>query len=414
MYLSFKVLVLVLIISSHNGVEGCGGCGRRGGGGGGGHSRRDPINGGWSAWRDWNALPCSGGYKTNYRHCNNPAPAYGGSSCSGPSSRRGDCNECNVGNGGCDHLCRNSMGSYKCECLPGYKRNPGNKTKCAAITCATSNWPSPTNGKTTCRNQSKVNSGLTCVATCDRGFKIEGLSTSTCGIDGIWSPKKSPNCRVRECNPLSPPEKGDVTPDICKIKPLHGQKCSFVCNAGYTRIGPSFSSCDDGYWIPGSFTVCKDTQAPSFGITCPPVQNVIADRGKTTALVTWAPVKATDNEIATVTTSPEVTSPHEFPEGSHTVIYTATDPSGNTKFCLLKVNVQVLRCPVYFPPKNGRPEGSACGTVYGSVCRWQCNKGYENKGSTLRECDKAVGANQVYWTGNATYCEGRDLTRSMV
>ena len=67
----------------------------------------------------------------NYRHCNNPAPAYGGSSCSGPSSRRGDCNECNVGNGGCDHLCRNSMGSYKCECLPGYKRNPGNKTKCA-------------------------------------------------------------------------------------------------------------------------------------------------------------------------------------------------------------------------------------------------------------------------------------------
>lgn len=58
---------------------------------------------------------------------------------------------------------------------------------------------------------------------------------------------------------MSPPEKGDVTPDICKTKPLHGQKCSFVCNAGYTRIGPSFSSCDDGYWIPGSFTVCKGT-----------------------------------------------------------------------------------------------------------------------------------------------------------
>ena len=64
-----------------------------------------------------------------------------------------------------------------------------------AITCATSNWPSPANGKTTCRNQSEVNSGLTCVATCDRGFKIDGLSTSTCGIDGIWSPKKTPNCR---------------------------------------------------------------------------------------------------------------------------------------------------------------------------------------------------------------------------
>ena len=72
---------------------------------------------------------------------------------------------------------------------------------------------------------------------------------------------------------------------------------------------------------------------------------------------------------------------------------------------------------MYFPPTNGRTEGrlgSACGTVYGSVCRWQCNKGYENKGSTLSECDKAHGANQVYWTGNSTSCEGRDLTRSMV
>ena len=82
-------------------------------------------------------------------------------------------------------------------------------------------------------------------------LKLSILRTSYIEILHLFS--------VRECNPLSPPEKGDVTPDICKIKPLHGQKCSFVCNAGYTRIGPSFSSCDDGYWIPGSFTVCKGT-----------------------------------------------------------------------------------------------------------------------------------------------------------
>ena len=57
-------------------------------------------------------------------------------------------------------------------------------------------------------------------------------------------------------------------------------------------------------------------------------------------MVSWDLAQATDNERATVTVSPDVTSPHEFPEGSHAVIYTATDPSQNTKYCHFKVNVQ--------------------------------------------------------------------------
>ena len=84
----------------------------------------------------------------------------------------------------------------------------------------------------------------------------------------------------------------------------------------------------------------KDTERPSFGETCPPAKTVIADKGKTKATVTWAPVKATDNEHATVTAVPDVTSPHEFSEGSHTVIFTATDPSQNTKLCYFKIHVQ--------------------------------------------------------------------------
>lgn len=31
-----------------------------------------------------------------------------------------DVNECNKGNGGCDHNCTNSMGSYHCSCYGGY------------------------------------------------------------------------------------------------------------------------------------------------------------------------------------------------------------------------------------------------------------------------------------------------------
>ena len=88
------------------------------------------------------------------------------------------------------------------------------------------------------------------------------------------------------------------------------------------------------------FFFIKDTERPSFGETCPPERNVVADEGKTTATVSWGPIKATDNEHATVTVLPDVTSPHNFSEGSHTVIYTARDPSGNTVICQFRVNVQ--------------------------------------------------------------------------
>ena len=93
----------------------------------------------------------------------------------------------------------------------------------------------------------------------------------------------------------------------------------------------------------------EDTQPPSFGETCPSPQRVFADEGKTTAMVTWGPVIATDNDHATVTASPNVMSPHEFAEGSHTVIYTAKDPSQNTKFCHFIVNVQGRKTHLLLP-----------------------------------------------------------------
>lgn len=31
-----------------------------------------------------------------------------------------DINECNQGNGGCEQLCTNTFGSYKCSCNDGY------------------------------------------------------------------------------------------------------------------------------------------------------------------------------------------------------------------------------------------------------------------------------------------------------
>jgi len=40
-----------------------------------------------------------------------------------------DKNECSVNNGGCEHRCENTQGSYRCECHPGYRLHP-NKYDC--------------------------------------------------------------------------------------------------------------------------------------------------------------------------------------------------------------------------------------------------------------------------------------------
>ena len=81
-------------------------------------------------------------------------------------------------------------------------------------------------------------------------------------------------------------------------------------------------------------------EAPSFGETCPTSRIVVAKNSTTSAVVTWAPVKVTDNHQANLTVFPAVTPPHIFSEGDHTVTYTAKDPSGNIKQCSFKITVQ--------------------------------------------------------------------------
>ncbi|KAJ7360017.1 hypothetical protein OS493_019105 [Desmophyllum pertusum] len=274
------------------------------------------------------------------------------------------------------------------------------------ITCNTNAWPSPSNGQISshCSRLSQVDSGTSCVVTCNNGYEIDGPSSSVCGSDGDWDPRTTANCRVRECQPLSAPDDGQITPEICKTRPLHDQTCSYECSPGYTRTGPSSNRCDNGHWTQGGFH-CQDKEVPSFGETCPSARSVFADEGKPSATVSWGPVTATDNDQAIVTWSPHVASPHVFPEGSHTVIYTATDPAGNKNFCHFQVTVQVLRCSILPAPADGRLEIAACGNVYGSVCRLACNRGFELKGSVERKCDKQAGSNIVQWTGNATNCE---------
>ena len=43
-----------------------------------------------------------------------------------------DINECDTDNGGCEHNCTNTPGSYQCQCWEGYEMN-NNEKNCTGI-----------------------------------------------------------------------------------------------------------------------------------------------------------------------------------------------------------------------------------------------------------------------------------------
>lgn len=65
-----------------------------------------PVNGGWSKWGNWTecSVTCGAGIMSRERHCDNPAPAYGGSPCGG---RHRDTKSCVTG-----EVCIAGIGCY--------------------------------------------------------------------------------------------------------------------------------------------------------------------------------------------------------------------------------------------------------------------------------------------------------------
>jgi|GEM_PF-3027024 len=99
----------------------------------------------------------------------------------------------------------------------------------------------------------------------------------------------------------------------------------------------------------GNTAVCNfvvtvlDTENPTFS-TCPNDITVENDLGNCDALVSWTPPVGADNCSTSVTSSH--TPGDEFQLGTTTVIYTATDPSGNSAVCSFNVTVEDAEMPI--------------------------------------------------------------------
>lgn len=104
------------------------------------------------------------------------------------------------------------------------------------------------------------------------------------------------------------------------------------------------------------FTVTvNETQAPD--ITCPSNLSRSTDAGQCYAVTTYAAPTATDNCGATTvarTSAPGTASGQQFPKGTTTVIWTASDGASpaNTKSCTFTVTVNDTQVPTITCPAN--------------------------------------------------------------
>jgi len=152
-------------------------------------------------------------------------------------------------------------------------------------------------------------------------------------------------------------------PSVCTaavnwIPPVPTDNCPDVTVTGSANPGDTFptgtstvtytaTDCG-GNVVTCSFDVIvEDANAPT--IACPGDVFAVTDAGVCTAVVNWTVPAANDDcSAVTVTTTNEPGS--EFQKGTTTVVYTATDASGNAATCSFDVTVfdnelPVLNCP---------------------------------------------------------------------
>ncbi|GBM33564.1 Semaphorin-5A [Araneus ventricosus] len=181
-----------------------------------------PIHGHWSEWTSWSecSSPCGGGLQTRERKCNDPAPQYGGSECSGCDQDFRICN---------NHLC------------PEHRRSTSWTPWCKVN--VTRDGYFQQRFRFTCRaNVPEVNDIRISHPKKEERFCLEGslscLDSAFINIDGTWSEWSdwsscSVSCgtgfqyRERACD--NPPPSGNGAD--CKGAPRMERKCELAaCN----------------------------------------------------------------------------------------------------------------------------------------------------------------------------------------
>ncbi|XP_071494424.1 complement receptor type 1-like [Diadema antillarum] len=339
---------------------------------------------------------------------------------------------------------RGSTCSYSCG--TGYRLQGRGSTACSktgttgswtnpAPTCQILQCPAPNvpaNGRVV--GSCSRNYGSTCNYACNTGYAINNSQRRCTAKRGSTTASwqgAAPVCTRKHCTkPHLTPALSISTTGACpagNVVPT-GNRCSFSCSAGYYMQGASVLTCQHDRTWSGNPPTCHHTTQPE--LTCPGDKTFVAGERSTSAPIPWdswepvtgrdrgAPLPATLDTIDGVAVGP--VKPATLQEGSHRVVYTSTDPAGNSASCAFNIRIQVSRCPplpvphhgvTALTPGNGRCDGAA---LFGSSCRVTCEVGHTlstGAASSTRRCERASPTTLAgFWSGQFEVCNVNNCT----
>ncbi|XP_059832421.1 uncharacterized protein LOC132397669 [Hypanus sabinus] len=195
-----------------------------------------------------------------------------------------DVDECLRDNGGCSQLCVNTVGSYRCDCHPGYTLRPGNRSMCTDVDECQS-------GSHDCHSSASCsNSPGSFQCVCGAGYTGDGR-TCTDVDECLWDNGSCSQLCVNmvgsyhcDCHPgytLRPGSRMTCTDvDECQTGSHNchsSASCSnspgsfqCVCGAGYTGDGRTCTDVDECLWDNGSCSQLCVNMVGSYHCDCHP------------------------------------------------------------------------------------------------------------------------------------------------
>ncbi|XP_076436243.1 scavenger receptor cysteine-rich type 1 protein M160-like [Babylonia areolata] len=172
-----------------------------------------------------------------------------------------------------------------------------------------------------------------CIPTTGNGHKClcpDGMT--------LQSDKQTCGTGSSSCPPLTAPAHGQITPSSCTTASSSpGQSCRVSCTLpGYTLLTrPTLRCLTTGQWSNyGAPSLCQDTTPPT--VQCPRDVVKTADKGGTSALVTWPDAVVQDNSQERPTVVYSMKSGVILNEGAYTVMVTCLRWAGLGSHVLLQ------------------------------------------------------------------------------
>ncbi|NWR36630.1 LYAM3 protein, partial [Tachuris rubrigastra] len=250
---------------------------------------------------------------------------------------------------------------------------------CTAITCPV--LSAPDWGELNCSHlHGDFSFGSMCAFSCQMGFALMGSDSRKCTAMGTWT-GDAPRCEVIACPVLSAPEWGELNCSHLHGNFTFGSTCAFSCQTGFVLMGPESRECTAmGTWT-GDIPRCE-------AIDCPVLS--VPDWGELNCSHLHGNFTFGSTCVFSCQTG-FVLKGSETRECMASGIWT-----GDTPQC------KAITCPVLSAPDQGEMN---CSHVHGdfsfsTICTFSCQMGFALIGPERREC-MATGT----WTGDATRCE---------